>query len=67
MTLKTRLLAATALALTLLLGFAPTPASAQEEPAAQGDEEKGMPVSGYLGAGALAGAALFIVCKTARR
>lgn len=58
----------------LLLAFglvlAPPSAStarAQEEPAAAGDESKGDPVPGYLGAGLLTLLVLFIMGKSARR
>jgi hypothetical protein len=56
------------LALGLVLSPAAGPtARAQEEAPATGDESKGDPVPGYLGAGLLTMIVLFIVGKSARR
>jgi hypothetical protein len=59
----------TALALTLVLAaFAAPPARAQEPaPAPGGEQEEGRPLDGYLATGILAGFAMFVVGKTARR
>ena len=59
----------TLLALALIFGptlAIPTLARAQEVPV-EGEEDEGDPLMGYMGTGALACAALFILCKTARR
>ncbi|WP_148593913.1 hypothetical protein [Aquisphaera giovannonii] len=49
-----------------LIGSACPAARAQDEPAADGDS-KGRPLDGYFGAGILAGLAMFLVGKSARR
>lgn len=66
---RTRLLAPLALAATLGLGILPAAAPAQEpEPEAGAEgESKGRPLDGYFAAGAIAGLALFLVGKSARR
>ncbi len=53
------------LAVGLALSACPT-ARAQEEPPAEGDSS-GRPLDGYFGTFALAGLALFIIGKSARR
>jgi len=59
------------LALTFAMGvgagLTPTPAFAQNEPAAEGEDKSGRPLDGYLLTGCLVGLAMFIVGKTARR
>jgi hypothetical protein len=65
----TRWLTPFALALALGIGLSSTSASAQE-PAPEGqagEGEAGRPLDGYLATAALAGLALFVVAKTARR
>ncbi len=64
-----RRLAPLALALGLALGLAPAPSIAQEPAPAEGtgEESSGRPLDGYFATGCLAGLALFIVAKSARR
>jgi hypothetical protein len=59
----------TTLGPTLGLTLTATPAFAQDEPPPMPGEEKkeGRTLDGYLLAGCLAGAAMFVVGKTARR
>lgn len=55
-------------AAVLALGLiACPPARAQDEPAADGDSSKGRPLDGYIATGCLAGLALYIIAKSARR
>ena len=59
-----------ALALALAAGLRPRPPALRPgaEPPADGEGEgSGRPLDGYLATGCLAGLALFIVCKSARR
>lgn len=47
---------------------APTAAFAQEPaPEASGEGDSGRPFDGYFATGCLAGLAMFVVCKSARR
>jgi hypothetical protein len=67
--IRTRLvvpLLATALGLTLV-GLTTTPAFAQNGPTPEGEEGSGRPLDGYFVASVLAGGAMFVVGKTARR
>lgn len=57
-------LAPALLAVGLVLAACPTPVRAQEEPAG---ESTGRPLDGYFGTATLAGLALFIIGKSARR
>jgi hypothetical protein len=66
MTRWTRRLAPIVLACTLSLGTPPAPAPAQEEPVGAPKSE-GRPFDGYFATGCLAGLALYIVGKSARR
>ncbi len=66
MTRWTRRLAPIALAFTLTLGALPAPAPAQEEPVGE-PKSAGRPFDGYFATACLAGLALFIVGKSARR
>ncbi len=66
MTRWTRWLAPIALACTLTLGTLPAPVLAQVEPAGASKSE-GRPFDGYFATGCLAGLALYIVGKSARR
>ena len=61
-------LAPMTLGLALCLVVAPSPAMAQQEeaPAAEG-EGSGRPFDGYFATGILAGLALFVIAKSARR
>jgi hypothetical protein len=59
--------AALPVALAVIMGLTPAPASAQEPPPAGGAEEKGRPLDGYIATGCLVGLALFLVAKSARR
>jgi hypothetical protein len=68
MTRWTRQLASLSLGLALALAAAPSPARAQppqEEPAEGASE--GRPWDGYIAVGLIAGLALFLVGKSARR
>jgi hypothetical protein len=62
-------LLAAALALTGALGLTATSARAQNEPPPPGGEEKkeGRVGDGYIATGCLAGLALFVIAKSARR
>jgi hypothetical protein len=67
--IRTRLVApllAAALGLTVV-GLTTTPAFAQNEPTPAEGDSSGRPLDGYFVAAILAGGALFIVGKTARR
>lgn len=57
-----------AFALSIASGLvASTPARAQDEPAPVAGEGSGRSLDGYFGASILAGFAMFVVCKSARR
>ena len=61
---------AASFALVWGLGLAePTPAFAQEDPAATGDDEANdkTPVYAYVVTGLLGGLCMFVICKSARR
>ena len=60
------LLAAT-LGLTVTLGLTATPAFAQNEPPPAEGESTGRAGDGYIATGCLAGLAMFLVGKSARR
>ena len=66
-TRPTRPLAALALALALGLGPALAAPPRTRKPRRRGRRRSGRPLDGYLATGILAGLALFIVCKSARR
>ncbi len=53
--------------LLLALGSIPAPARGQEPEVAVEGEDEGDPFYGYLGTAALCFAAIFAVCKSARR
>ena len=57
-----------AMALALTSGLAPSVSVAQDpEPAPADGEGQGRSLDGYFATGALAGLALFLICKSARR
>jgi len=61
-------LLAASLTLTVALGLTAIPARAQNEPPpAGGEESKGRSGDGYIATGCLAGLALFLIAKSARR
>lgn len=55
------------LALALALGLPAASARAQDPNAPPGAESEGNPVPGYVATGMLACAAIFVLCKSARR
>ncbi len=57
------------LALLLALGLSAATARAQEPPPVEGaaTESEGNPVPGYVATGMLSFAAIFVLCKSARR
>jgi hypothetical protein len=67
---RSRWLAPLTLGLALALAQAPAaPARAQEDPGIEGEggESKGRPFDGYFATSLLAGLAIFIIAKSARR
>lgn len=61
-----RRLATLAVGLTLAIPATPRPASAQEDPQAA-EASEGRPWDGYIATGLIAGLALFLIGKSARR
>jgi hypothetical protein len=55
------------LGLFLAAAIAPVPAMAQEPEAPASGESSGRPLDGYLATACLAGLALFVIAKSARR